>query len=1242
MARSNTTVMKDYVLDLQHSLKLAHWNVRSLNNYEGDISEVMNKRDIDVMGICETRLYDSGMRCAGAYNIIHTPCDKGIGGCSLIYNKSKLEVMTYECLTNRLLMAKFQVRRSTKKLCIIACYAPTEEKAGEEEVNDHFFNQLGNIIKSQTGWPTIVIGDLNARTSVEVREASSKFGPHSLGNETNNNGFRLLELVEKYNLRVMNTMFKKSESRLATWRHPRQGVPPSTLDYLLSSPGLTWLDVRSSWGDAGHSDHAMLIGIMRWNRGNNSTSKCTRWNRGNNSTSKCTSTEKGKRGPKAPPKIQLRDLINKVLGSESAKKNLSKQVEKLPTDISNDDLVTKLQELVTAEAKNIPGKDKIDKCWYEYLSPQHKKALSERKTAYELWLRNKSSSSLSQSLKTANKEARKAIKEAQDLMLQAELTKFEDLLHEKDLREAYLILKRVLGKRGAGWVHNLKTPCEVTDGKFAEHYSNLFKESCPENCSADAVIEAWGSSEIRPDIDPLDEEYSWLNRELDPMRRLGPPSYGDVLTAIRELKGGKAPGTNGITADLIKLLGEELTPILTCMFSSCWYKPKDIPQAWRDAKIFSLFKKGARNDPNNYRSIFLLDTIGKVFARCINNWIASNVLGECGWYQFGFRRGRSTSQAVLLVRRRIQRALDNNDALVVTFIDLKKAFDSVKRPTLWLALEHFKIPVDMIGVIQSLHTIPVASVGECQIKIEKGVRQGCVLGPTLFILAFHYILHCLDCSETDDDKVAYADDLAILAKTLNSAQKKLDQLQVALKDTGLEIAASKTKYFCVNQAPTEQTPLTVGNETIEMVKRFDYLGSGTNPVGTNNDAIRTNCEKARVALIKQRKVLVSEVSLKTKALILEVFVKTPLIHGLETMIIRHTDFAKLDAVINRGKRMCLKLSSRREVKVVDLNEKIKTLPLPLQIGSRRVNLYCTLKQLNLPIQPYLASRVHQKDWLRQVRTDLENLGVEAIDEWLNNPSPLKPKASECVGLDLPTRMVGKRDLIIECINDNCNRLFATKKEMLRHFRNDHTLSNGRPTGTCMSDSPKGTDSNQTNGHLYCCPLPDCTKEYKVKGWYIRHLRTCHGITAPSHPTETENSPPSPPHREETMIVADDKAVSPDLSGQCDENQAVQEGMSTTLVCGAKDMPNNATTGLSKEVTLNTYGMLKCPHCPYSARIIKTLNNHTTAKHRWSVITGRPVRQRMTRVKRRAPLLTLLTGDNPTRDAPNGNGPKREH
>ena len=67
---------------------------------------------------------------------------------------------------------------------------------------------------------------------------------------------------------------------------------------------------------------------------------------------------------------------------------------------------------------------------------------------------------------------------------------------------------------------NVKTPCEVTDDPFAEHYRNLFKESCPENCSADTVIEAWGSSETRPDIDPLDEEYSCLNREFDSMRRL--------------------------------------------------------------------------------------------------------------------------------------------------------------------------------------------------------------------------------------------------------------------------------------------------------------------------------------------------------------------------------------------------------------------------------------------------------------------------------------------------------------------------------------------------------------------------------------------------------------------------------------------------------------------------------------------------------------------------------------------------
>jgi hypothetical protein len=50
--------------------------------------------------------------------------------------------------------------------------------------------------------------------------------------------------------------------------------------------------------------------------------------------------------------------------------------------------------------------------------------------------------------------------------------------------------------------------------------------------------------------------------------------------------------------------------------------------------------------------------------------------------QFGFRRGRSTEDAVLKVVNTIAKALDINKQCIGVFVDLAKAFDTVSIPIL--------------------------------------------------------------------------------------------------------------------------------------------------------------------------------------------------------------------------------------------------------------------------------------------------------------------------------------------------------------------------------------------------------------------------------------------------------------------------------------------------------------------------------------------------------------------------------
>ncbi len=82
----------------------------------------------------------------------------------------------------------------------------------------------------------------------------------------------------------------------------------------------------------------------------------------------------------------------------------------------------------------------------------------------------------------------------------------------------------------------------------------------------------------------------------------------------------------------------------------------------------------------------------------------------------------------------------------MAFIDLTKAFDTVDRPTLWKVLKKIGCPEKLVTMIRILHEDLKASVlidGDYtnEFEVKTGVKQGCVLAPTLFSIFLTAVLH---------------------------------------------------------------------------------------------------------------------------------------------------------------------------------------------------------------------------------------------------------------------------------------------------------------------------------------------------------------------------------------------------------------------------------------------------------------------------------------------------------------------
>ena len=139
------------------------------------------------------------------------------------------------------------------------------------------------------------------------------------------------------------------------------------------------------------------------------------------------------------------------------------------------------------------------------------------------------------------------------------------------------------------------------------------------------------------------------------------------------------------------------------------------------------------------------DVMGKLFARVLNNRLQLVVEEMISDSQCGFRAGRGCVDMIFCVRQLVEKAIEHNTKLFLLFVDLRKAYDSVPRAALRRALQKYGVPDIMIELIRSLHdgmsaTVTVGGGRSEPFSVRNGLRQGCTIAPTLFILYFGLVI----------------------------------------------------------------------------------------------------------------------------------------------------------------------------------------------------------------------------------------------------------------------------------------------------------------------------------------------------------------------------------------------------------------------------------------------------------------------------------------------------------------------
>ena len=232
--------------------------------------------------------------------------------------------------------------------------------------------------------------------------------------------------------------------------------------------------------------------------------------------------------------------------------------------------------------------------------------------------------------------------------------------------------------------------------------------------------------------------------------------------------------------------------------------------------------------------------------------------------------------------------------MVLNFIDFKKAFDSVHRPSIWKILEAYGIPSKVIKILMLLYEdsescVRVGQEHTERFSVDTGVIQGDSLSPIIFNVVLEFVLSKLSNIDGGIEWVGskrlrdldYADDICLLADNMNAMKIMTDLVVEEASKVGLKVNTRKTEVMKMRSSGTQR--IKIDNTDINEVDKFTYLGCEISRDGNVRNEVNIRIGKAGAAFRMLNNVWnAHNISLSTKLKLFNSIVISVLIYGCES------------------------------------------------------------------------------------------------------------------------------------------------------------------------------------------------------------------------------------------------------------------------------------------------------------------------------------------------------------------------
>ncbi len=477
---------------------------------------------------------------------------------------------------------------------------------------------------------------------------------------------------------------------------------------------------------------------------------------------------------------------------------------------------------------------------------------------------------------------------------------------------------------------HIRVTRDGVDEVISHHFQKVFEQNpVPENWE-----EYWNC---------IDDIYELISYKESSDIKQG-PTEKEIDDIINQLDGTKAVYGN-MKIDLVKACGEGIRKVIHKCIVAC-FQSCQLPDEFKIEKMILLYKnKGKLDELDNYRGIFLRLIIVSIYQK----WLYSKCSGIADDHgtesALGGRKGKSGSEALLVVKLLQDYAVWTKQQMIFKFLDVEKFFDSMNYKRCLIDIFNSGVQGQYWKAYQCLNKqkkcTPYIPSGKCSsIDIENVFVQG---SSDAGLMAWNHmdsfnkkekdIFHkiCIVFG-IDIDSLTFVDDMFVICKKMIDVITSSACIEVFQSETRLRFKPPKCKLMVMNEK--EEIADSIGRVFLEKVLLHIYLGTIISKNGKRNEEISSKIAAARSVSNELVQILKSTDLSVMRLMFVDMLVKSC-----------------LDSTIKYGCAVWNKLNigQSKEVNLIKVNLIKRVLELPFSTPSIAVQYDFGIVDLDLEV-----------------------------------------------------------------------------------------------------------------------------------------------------------------------------------------------------------------------------------------------------------------------------------------------------